>query len=154
MKKAFYILAVIMILLPSCKKNSWLDWKAQNIAWLAKNQTKDSVCVTPTGLQYKVIRQGIKGTKPDILKSVSINYTGRLITGDIFEQQDSATFAVDEVIEGLQEGLKKMNKSGHYVFYIPAELAYKDEAQGDQGYQNYIPPYSTLVFDVVLLDVY
>lgn len=149
-----FALCLITAFLPSCKKDSWLDWKAQNAAFLARNMSNDSVQTTPSGLQYKVIRQGIKGTKPDELKHVRIKYTGSLITGDIFDQSDNASFAVTEVVDGFKEGLKKMNKSGHYIFYIPQELGYGKEEQGTQGQKNYIPPYSTLIFDVELYDVY
>lgn len=152
--KTILILVLLLLILPACKKDSWMDWKAQNKAWLASNSTKDSIHVTPTGLQYKVLRQGIQGTKPDKLKEVFINYKGTLITGDVFEQKDSVEFEVTSVIDGLQEGLQRMNISGHYIFYIPADLAYGDDEQGVRGMKNYVPPYSTLIFDVELLDVY
>lgn len=143
------------LVLTGCKKDSWLDWKAQNAAWLAQNRDKDSIQTTSTGLQYKVIRQGIQGTRPDALKTVRVRYKGSLITGAVFEQSEDATFAVSQVVEGLQEGLKRMHKTGIYVFYIPQELAYGSKEQGDRkGSQNYIPPYSTLIFEIELLDVY
>ncbi len=142
-----------VFLLSSCKKDSWLDWKAQNAAFLVRNMQNDSIQTTSSGLQYKVIRQGVYG-RPDDIKHVRISYTGSLITGDIFDQSDNASFAVSEVVDGLKEGLKLMKKSGHYVFYIPQELGYGKEEQGTKGVKNYIPPYSTLVFDVVLYDVY
>ncbi|MBQ4507556.1 MAG: FKBP-type peptidyl-prolyl cis-trans isomerase [Paludibacteraceae bacterium] len=148
------VLLCVILLTAGCKKENWTDWKVQNEAWLAKNKTAEGVLTTPTGLQYKVLRQGIAGTKPDVLKSVRIRYTGRLITGHVFEENEAADFAVSGVIEGLAEGLKKMNKSGHYIFYIPQELGYKAEEQGTRGNASYIPPYSTLIFDVELNDVY
>lgn len=147
-------LLLLSVCLPSCKKDSWLDWKAQNAAFLVRNMQKDSIVTTPSGLQYKVIRQGIQGTKPDLIKSVRVRYKGSLITGDIFDQSDDASFAVAQVVDGLKEGLKKMNKSGHYIFYVPQELGYGKEEQGSAGVRNYIPPYSTLIFEVELLDVY
>ena len=150
----FGLLVCLTLLTAGCKKENWTDWKVQNEAWLAKNKTAEGVLTTPTGLQYKVLRQGIAGTKPDALKSVRIKYKGSLITGHVFEEQQSADFAVAGVIDGLAEGLKKMNKSGHYIFYIPQELGYKAEEQGTRGYASYIPPYSTLIFDVELTDVY
>ena len=149
------LLLCVTFCMISCKKNNWLDWKAQNAAWLAKNALQDSIRCTDSGLQYKVIRQGIYGTTPDDLKSVRIRYKGSLITGDVFEQNDDASFAVTGVVAGLQEGLKKMNKSGHFIFYIPQELGYGSDEQGTRGSSsNYIPPYSTLIFEVELYDVY
>ena len=159
MKKSIVCLCLVSMLvglvLTGCKRDSWLDWKAQNAAWLAQNRDKDSIQYTSTGLQYKVIRQGINGTRPDALKTVRVRYKGCLITGAVFEQNDDATFAVSSVVSGLQEGLKRMNKTGFYVFYIPQELAYGSEEKGDRkGSKNYIPPYSTLIFEVELIDVY
>ena len=148
------LLSVMTVSLTSCKKDSWLDWKAQNAAFLVRNMQNDSIVTTPSGLQYKVIRQGIQGTKPDELKHVRIRYKGSLITGNVFDRSDDASFAVSSVVEGLKEGLKKMNKSGHYIFYIPQELGYGKEEQGTKGVKNYIPPYSTLIFEVELYDVY
>ena len=149
------VLLTAVMFLSSCKKDEWMDWKVQNEAWLVQNSQRDSIQTTATGLQYKVIRQGIHGTRPDALKTVRIRYTGRLITGAVFEQNDDATFAVSKVVEGLQEGLKRMNKTGIYTFYIPQSLAYGDKEQGSRtGSSNYIPPYSTLIFEVELLDVY
>jgi len=155
-KTYFLLLSIVVcaVSFSSCKKDSWLDWKSQNAAFIAKNATKDSIQTTPSGLQYKVMRQGIKGTHPDDLKHVRIMYKGSLITGHVFDESENTSFAVTEVVEGLKEGLKKMNKSGHYVFYVPQDLGYGKEEVGTRGAKNYIPPYSTLVFDVVLLDVY
>ena len=153
-KILFATLLLGVMLTAGCKKENWTDWKVQNEAWLAKNMKAEGVQTTPTGLQYKVLRQGIAGTKPDMLKSVRIRYKGSLITGHVFEESENADFAVSGVIDGLAEGLKKMNKSGHYIFYIPQELGYKAEEQGTRGNASYIPPYSTLIFDVELTDVY
>ena len=148
------VLVMFSLALGGCKKNNWIDWKVQNEAWLAANKTADGVIVTPTGLQYKVIRQGIKSVKPDELKSVTVNYKASLITGFVFEQKDGADFSVSGLISGVAEGLKKMNVSGHYILYIPADLGYGEDEKGAQGSSSYIPPYSTLIFDIELTDVY
>lgn len=154
MKHYLLPLLVICLLLPSCKQDEWTDWKTQNAAWLLQNAECEGVQVTPTGLQYKVLEPGIAGVRPDDIKTVRVSYTGKLITGYVFEQNDNATFAVSGVVDGFREGLKKMHKSGRYIFYIPQELAYGKEEKGVRGYQSYIPPYSTLIFEVTLLDVY
>lgn len=131
-----------------------MDWKVQNQAWLMANAQRDSVHTTPTGLQYKVIRQGVPGVKPDNDKTVVVDYYGSLITGNIFDAGFNTSLPVNNVVKGFAEGLKKMNKSGHYILYIPAELGYGAEGHGTPGDGSYIPPYSTLVFDVTLLDTY
>ena len=155
MKIRILLIALCALLfLPSCKKNNWMDWQAENEVWLVRNAKQDSIVLTPTGLQYKVIRQGVASIKPDNAKTVVINYKGWLITGDVFDQAENATSAVSDLIQGFAEGLKKMNKSGHYILYIPSNLGYGSAGSGTQGYANYIPPYSTLIFDVTLIDVY
>ncbi len=154
-KSIYLLLFIIVMSVASCKKDNWIDWKVQNEAWLAENKTKAGVVTTPSGLQYKVTRKGIAGVRPDALKSVRVNYTGKLITGAVFESNENVVFQVSSVIDGLAEGLGKMYKSGIYTFYIPADLGYgKDEQGSRSSINNYIPPYSTLIFEVELLDVY
>lgn len=136
-------------------KNDWADWRAQNEAWMAKNKQNEGVQVTPTGLQYKVIQQGVPGSlKPDNEKVVVINYTGTLITGDVFDLRENYEATVSGFIPGFVEGLKRMNQAGRYILYIPADLAYKADGTGSSGEKNFIPPYSTVIFDITLLNVY
>lgn len=155
MKKYALLFVMMLLLLPSCKKDNWLDWKAENEAWLAKNQSNEGVQVTPTGLQYKVIFPGTDdGRHPDDIKTVTVSYSAYLISGlqsgQTFEKSTNAKFNVVQLIAGFSEGLKKMSVDSHYIFYIPASLGYGDEGQGTRGTETYIPPYSTLIFDVTL----
>ena len=89
MKKQVLILALVLLVLPSCKKESWLDWKTENQLWLVDNAKQEGVIVTPSGLQYKVLREGIPSQpKPDALKSVVVTYKGSLITGNVFDKNE------------------------------------------------------------------
>ncbi len=146
------LLSVMTVSLTSCKKDSWLDWKAQNAAFLVRNMQKDSIVTTPSGLQYKVIRQGIQGTKPDELKHVRIRYKGSLITGNVFDQSDDASFAVSSVVEGLKEGLKKMNKSGHYIFYIPHSSLKSNYTTFISTFRNAYPYYTYTYISSAIID--
>lgn len=150
------LLATLLLALPSCKKDSWLDWKAQNEAWLVNNALQDSVFTTPTGLQYKVLLDGEKGPdiKPDNLKTVNMTYRGRLINGNTFDYGNHTDLQVGTLISGFAEGVKMMRPTAHYELYIPANLGYGSEATGTEGVSGYIPPYSTLIFDVTLHAVY
>lgn len=141
-----------MALLCGCKQDNWVDWKAENIAFLDQNADADSIQVTPSGLQYKVIRQGLKNAapQPDVLKTVVVTYTGSLINGYVFDSGDNAIMYMSNVIAGFAEGLKKMNVSGRYILYIPYDLGYGESGNGTEGTAAYIPPYSTLIFDVTL----
>lgn len=155
MKKASIILlSILALMFSSCKKNDWMDWRAQNEAWMVQNGQQEGVVTTPTGLQYKVLREGVGTLKPDELKTVVVNYKGALINGDVFDSGESAHLAVSGVVKGFAEGLCKMRKSGHYILYIPYDLGYKDEEQSSLGSRAHIPPYSTLIFDVTLVDIY
>ena len=121
--------------------------------WLADNAKKDGVITTPSGLQYKVIREG-DGPKPQSRNDeVEAHYKGTLIDGSKFDssydRDDPLVFFVNGVIEGWQEGIMLMSVGAKYEFYIPSELGY-----GVRGAGNVIPPNATLIFEVELLKIY
>ncbi len=131
----------------------------QSTAFFAKLKGDKDVVELPSGLRYKITKAGT-GPMPKSSDTVTVNYTGRLIDGTVFDsslqprQQGAtpapATFPLDgpnSVIDGWKEGLQKVAKGGSITLYVPANLAY-----GDDG-RSGIPPGSTLVFDVDLLDV-
>lgn len=125
---------------------------AEGAAFLAKNKTVKGVYVTPSGLQYMVLRQG-NGPRPARSDRVRVNYHGTLLDGSVFdssyERGQPAEFALDQVIPGWTEGVSLMPVGGKYRFWIPAALAYG--AQGTPG--GPIGPEATLVFDVELMAV-
>lgn len=120
-------------------------------AFLADNASKEGVKVTPSGLQYKVEKEGT-GASPKAEDNVTVHYTGRLIDGTVFDSSvnrgEPATFPLNRVIPGWTEGLQLMKEGAKYVFFIPSDLAY-----GPQGVPNAIPPHSTLIFEVELIKV-
>lgn len=124
--------------------------KKENQDFLATYAKNDSVKKTASGLLYKVIKQG-EGALPTDTDKVSVNYEGKLIDGTVFDssykRNKPATFGVTQVIKGWTEALKMMPVGSTYELCIPYELAY-----GERGSRN-IPPYSTLVFKVELLDI-
>ncbi len=156
MKTKTIILAVITLLFMGCKEDNWMDWKAQNEMWLRQNATKDSVQTTHTGLQYKVIYQGNTSlSRPGATSTVTVDYTGSLINGKVFDSAEGASFLVSQVVAGFAEGLKKMNQHGDYILYIPWELGYgEDGTEASEAAPAFIPPYSTLIFEVHLSDYY
>ena len=117
--------------------------------FLAANKLKEGVIVTPTGLQYKVIKPG-EGESPDDNDMVEVHYTGTLIDGTVFdssrERGEPIEFPVNGVIPGWTEALKLMKPGAQFMLYIPAKLAYGDRKTGP------IPEGSTLIFDVELLE--
>jgi len=124
--------------------------KADGAAFLAKNAESKAIYTTPSGLQYKVLKRG-DGKKPTAKNTVKVHYTGTLIDGTKFDSSvdrgTPAEFPVSAVIPGWTEGLQLMNEGGHYIFYIPYNLGYGEQLVGD------IPPGSTLIFDVQLLEI-
>ncbi|GAB3415616.1 FKBP-type peptidyl-prolyl cis-trans isomerase [Niabella aquatica] len=119
-------------------------------AFLEKNKTNPGVKTTASGLQYEVIKEGT-GDKPGASDTVVCNYKGTLTDGTPFDNSYDRgaplTIHVSNVIPGWTEGLQLMSKGSKYKFYIPQELGYGLRGAGD------IPPGSTLIFEVELLDI-
>lgn len=119
--------------------------------YLAENAKKDGVKVTASGLQYLVIKDGT-GKQPKATDSVKCHYEGFLVDGTLFDSSlqrgEPATFPLGGVIAGWTEGLQLMKEGAKYRFFIPYNLGY-----GEAGAAGSIPPYSTLIFDVELIEV-
>ena len=119
--------------------------------YLAENANQEGVITLPSGLQYKVLQDGT-GKKPKATDQVKCHYEGMLIDGTLFDSSlqrgEPAVFPLNQVIAGWTEGLQLMNEGAKYRFFIPYLLGY-----GESGTGNSIPPYSTLVFDVELIEV-
>jgi FKBP-type peptidyl-prolyl cis-trans isomerase FklB len=118
--------------------------------FLKANAKKDSVKVTPSGLQYKILTQGT-GEVPTKESKVKVNYEGHLIDGTEFDssykRNKPVTFPVSGVIAGWTEALCMMPVGSKWMLYVPQELAYKDREQAK------IPPFSCLIFTVELLEI-
>lgn len=118
--------------------------------FLKQNGRQKDVVTTASGLQYKVIQKG-EGEIPTATQRVRVNYEGRLIDGTVFDssykRNEPATFGCNQVIKGWTEALTMMPVGSKWELYIPQELAY-----GDRDMST-IPPFSTLIFTVELLDI-
>ena len=119
--------------------------------YLEENSKKEGVIVLPSGLQYKVLKQG-NGAIAKATDKVKVLYEGRLIDGTVFDSTEKhggepATFSPNQVIKGWTEALCMMPVGSKWQLYIPQELAYGSRATGQ------IPAFSTLVFDVEVLDI-
>jgi FKBP-type peptidyl-prolyl cis-trans isomerase len=118
--------------------------------FLAQNMTRPEVQVTESGLQYEVLFD-TDGEKPKANSVVKVNYLGTFIDGSLFDssgEEDGSYIPLEMVISGWTEGLQLMGVGSKYRFYIPSNLAY-----GEEGIQSIIPPYSTLIFTVDLLEI-
>ncbi|MGB2079804.1 MAG: FKBP-type peptidyl-prolyl cis-trans isomerase [Vibrio sp.] len=119
--------------------------------FLDNNKRHEAVHTTESGLQYQVISNSNEEKSPSKASSVTVHYEGSLIDGSVFDSSykrgEPLTFPVNQVIQGWQEGLLIMNQGDKYRFFIPAHLGYGKRQAGS------IPPGSTLIFDVELLEV-
>ncbi len=119
-------------------------------AFLQANAKKDSVVTTKSGLQYKILSAG-SGAVPTAEQKVKVNYEGRLIDGTVFDssykRKQPTSFACNQVIKGWTEALTMMPVGSKWEVYIPQELGYGAREAGK------IPPFSTLIFTVELLEI-
>ena len=126
-------------------------FKAEGEAWLKENASKEGVVVLPSGLQYKVLKEG-SGRKPGRTDKVRCHYEGRLTNGMKFDSSydrgEPAVFGLNQVISGWTEGLQLMSEGSVWELYIPYQMAY-----GEAGAHGSIPPCAALVFKVELLKV-
>jgi FKBP-type peptidyl-prolyl cis-trans isomerase FklB len=119
--------------------------------FLAANKKKPGVVTLPSGLQYKVIKEG-KGAIPTDTTTVTVNYEGRTIDGKVFESSYTngngpVTIQPKQFIPGWTEALTHMPAGSVWEVYIPQELAYKERQAGQ------IKPFSTLIFKIELIKV-
>ena len=124
---------------------------AEGTAFLEDNAKRAEVIVTESGLQYEVLATG-EGDKPAVDSTVRVHYHGTLINGTVFdssvERGQPAEFPVNGVIKGWTEALQLMAPGAKFRLYIPHDLAY-----GERGAGASIAPFSTLIFDVELLEI-
>lgn len=159
MKKYIFLLATIIfsiIGITSCVEDDIKASSEDNLKkgqeYLEANAKREGVITTPTGLQYEVLVPGREdGKTPNYTNSVRCHYKGTFIDGTIFDTTyksgNPIVFPLSGVIPGWTEGLQYMKEGAKYRFVIPYQLAY-----GPNGYAT-IPPYSTLIFEVELIEV-
>jgi FKBP-type peptidyl-prolyl cis-trans isomerase FklB len=126
--------------------------KAEGKKFLAENARRKGVVITPSGLQYEIIKAGTDTVKPKLTDRVKCHYHGTLINGFIFDSSvdrgEPISFDVNGVIAGWTEALQLMTVGSKWKLFIPSELAYGDRQAGAG-----IPPGSTLIFEVEVLGI-
>lgn len=119
-------------------------------AFLTANKAKEGVIALPSGLQYKILREGT-GEKPTLNDTVVCNYKGTLINGAEFDASEkhggAVTFPVKAVIAGWTEALQLMPVGSKWQLFVPSNLAYGPQGPGDIG------PNATLIFEVELVSI-
>ncbi len=147
------ILSLITISVVSSCKKDYIDWEklrkaeiADRNKYLADNNI--NVKPTSTGLYYIETKKGT-GLKPTTGRNVTVKYTGKFLNGKVFDSSDNFHFIFNTktVIDGWNEGIGYMRKGGKATLIIPSKLAYGAYGKGD------VPKYTTLVFDIELINV-
>jgi FKBP-type peptidyl-prolyl cis-trans isomerase len=132
------------------------DKAAKNLStgetFLNGNKTQAGVVTTESGLQYIVLQEG-SGTAPTSADQVKVHYTGKLLSGEVFdssiERNEPVTFYVRSVIPGWTEALQLMKPGAEFKLFIPGNLAYGSQGNPRGG----IGPNEVLIFDVKLIEV-
>jgi FKBP-type peptidyl-prolyl cis-trans isomerase FklB len=122
----------------------------KNVAFLKENAKKPGIITLPSGLQYQVLTPGT-GEHPADSSTVKVHYEGSLIDGTVFDSSikrgQPVELALNRVIKGWSEGVLQMAVGAKYKLFVPAELGYGAQQVGP------IPPNSTLIFEVQLLEI-
>jgi len=140
--------------LMALQEQRFREFSAKNLeegkAFLEANKKKDGIKTLPSGLQYKVLREG-NGPIPEVKDSLKVHYRGTLIDGtevdDSHRKGGPATVNLMGVMKGWQEALQLMKTGSKWQLFIPPELGY-----GQRPF-NSIPPNSVLIFEIELVAV-
>ncbi len=124
--------------------------KAAGEKFLAANKKKPGVVTLPSGVQYKVIKEG-NGALPKDTSMVKVHYEGKTLDGKVFDSSYKRNAPVDlrvnQVIKGWTDVLVRMPVGSVWEVYIPQDRAYGDRNQGD------IKPFSALIFKIELVGI-
>ena len=116
------------------------------------NQTSEELFTTSSGLQYRILNEGSGDDSPIPESVVSVHYRGKLTNGlefdSSYERNQPASFPVKGVIRGWTEALQLMKEGDKWELIIPPDLGY-----GSKGAGKIIPPDSTLIFEVELIEI-
>ena len=147
----FFIIYKNEILSPNKTKNAASSSFAKQKVNLS-NQSSEKFFTTSSGLQYRILNEGSGDENPRPESVVSVHYRGKLINGlefdSSYQRNQPASFPVNGVISGWTEALQLMTVGDKWELIIPPDLGY-----GKKGAGNIIPPDSTLIFEVELLEI-
>jgi FKBP-type peptidyl-prolyl cis-trans isomerase len=148
MKKSLLFFGLLFLVFSSCKKDSFnpIQQAATDDATIQAYMKANNITGTrdTSGLYYEVVTPGT-GDYPDINSTVTVNSTGKLLNGTVFDTESGLNIALTNVIKGWQIGIPHINTGGRILLLIPSVLGYGDTANGS------IPKNSVLIFTIDLL---
>ena len=157
-KNRIYLLAIAALVAAAAlymNANKGADYSVLstlNQEGIVTNTASADMITTASGLQYRIITKGSGTENPTPSSIVTVHYSGKLTDGTEFDssykRNQPASFPVNGVIRGWTEALQLMHVGDKWELTIPSDLAY-----GRQGAGNAIPPDSTLIFEVELLEI-
>ena len=131
-------------------KSQYTEKIAEGEKFMAENKAKEGVITRPSGLQYKILKEGT-GRTPKVNEKVKVHYHGTLLDGTVFDSSvdrgEPVEFRVGQLIRGFNEALMIMPEGSKWIVYIPYDLAYGGADQGA------IKPFSNLIFEIELIEV-
>ncbi len=123
---------------------------ASAVKFFSALKKRPGIISLPDGLCYEILQSGT-GPNAQPTDSVTINYTGMFLSGQVFDSSERRgepmTIALNQALPGWSEGMQQINKGSRVKLYIPPQLAYGDEGNGA------IPPAASLIFDIEVLDI-
>lgn len=138
----------------AARQKEWNEMAGRNLSqgkvFMEENAKKEGVKTLPSGLQYRVLKEG-SGKTPSATDEVTVNYKGTFIDGPEFDNSYARgtplTFKIDKVIPGWKEALQSMKEGSKWQLFVPPQLGYGEQGAGP------IPPNSTLIFEVELFAI-
>jgi FKBP-type peptidyl-prolyl cis-trans isomerase FklB len=133
-------------------RKKFQDWLEENKKFLEENKNKEDVVALPSGVQYKIIEQGT-GRKPTMESEILVAYKGSFIDGRLFDStyqgKGPQRVNMKDILTGWQIALQQMPEGSTWKIFVPYEMGY-----GEKGFEKKVPPYSTLIFEIELIEVF
>ncbi|MCR5878319.1 FKBP-type peptidyl-prolyl cis-trans isomerase [Phenylobacterium sp. J367] len=148
------MIAVAALSLAACGQQKLPDQSVASHAFLEKTAKEPGVQKLPSGVMYKVVREGpANGLRPQLSDEVKVHYEGKLIDGKVFdssyERGQPAAMPLRGLIPAWQEALVLMRPGDEWILYVPPEQGYGAEGAGG----GEIPPNAALIFRIELIAV-
>ncbi len=144
--KNVILLGLILLTLASCSKDESVDYTVVDEEKIQNYLEENNLEATrhPSGLYYQITQQG-SGDNAYANARVTVRYTGKLLTGEVFDEGKLTDYPLGGLIDAWKIGIPLLNAGSEAIFYCPSGLAYGSKGSGS------IPPNSVLIFEIKLI---